>query len=165
MKKALVAYASKYGSTAHVAEWIGASMDWDVDVKNVEDVSDLSYGFIVLGSPIYNERPLDEMEQFVQRHTQTLVQKPKAIFVVTTDTESEAKNQRNLEAMKQMVPGAIVDQAIFAGEVDLIELSSQDQEQIGEYLNTIGEPKEGFRFLNEEKCRAFGRSLNQYIRA
>nr|HQD26703.1 flavodoxin domain-containing protein [Methanoculleus thermophilus] len=63
-ERILVAYATRYGSTADVAEAIGDELrksGADVDVKPVGEVRDLSlYRAAVIGSPIYMGKWLPE---------------------------------------------------------------------------------------------------------
>jgi menaquinone-dependent protoporphyrinogen oxidase len=68
--RTLIAYASRAGSTAEVAEAIGEVLresGIDVDVRSVKDVPDVAgYNSLVLGSAIWAGRPLPEMRRFVK---------------------------------------------------------------------------------------------------
>jgi menaquinone-dependent protoporphyrinogen oxidase len=84
--KILVAYASRNGSTAGVAEAIGKTLSESgaqVDVRPMQDVSDLTpYQAVVAGSAIRGGEWLPEAIQFVQTYRTTLAQKPFAAFLV-----------------------------------------------------------------------------------
>jgi menaquinone-dependent protoporphyrinogen oxidase len=82
----LVAYASKHGSTAGVADAIGkqlANARVAVDVRRVQEVSDLSpYRAAIVGSAIHGGKWLPEAMDFVQTHQSELSRVPTAIFLV-----------------------------------------------------------------------------------
>jgi ABC-type uncharacterized transport system involved in gliding motility auxiliary subunit len=90
MKKVLVAYASRYGSTAEVAQAIGARLgerDMAVDVKNVEEVKDLAgYSAVVVGSAVRVGRWLPAATKFVQQHKSALSGVPLAYLLEGTFT-------------------------------------------------------------------------------
>ena len=80
----LVAYASKHGSTAEIAERIGAVLrdaGLPVAVAPVREVTDLtSYTAVVLGSAVYMGRWRREASGFVTRHADQLAARDTWIF-------------------------------------------------------------------------------------
>jgi len=82
----LVAYATRYGSTAEVAEAIGDELrktGVEVDVQPIDDIQGLSrYQAVIIGSPIYMGKWLPEAQVFVERHQQYLRGIPVAYFAV-----------------------------------------------------------------------------------
>jgi menaquinone-dependent protoporphyrinogen oxidase len=84
--KILVAYASRAGSTAGVAEAIGQTLTESgaqVEVRPMQDIKDLApYRAVVAGSAIQGGRWLPEAMQFMQTHRAALAQKPFAAFLV-----------------------------------------------------------------------------------
>jgi len=84
--KILVAYASRAGSTAGVAEAIGktlADSGAQVDVRPMSDAPDLAaYDAVVAGSAIRGGKWLPEAMQFMREHRAELRQKPFAAFQV-----------------------------------------------------------------------------------
>jgi menaquinone-dependent protoporphyrinogen oxidase len=78
--KILVAYASRAGSTAGVAEAIGKTpmkSGAQVDVRSMKDAKDLTpYRAVVGGSAIRGGKWLPEAMQFMQTHQATLALKP-----------------------------------------------------------------------------------------
>jgi menaquinone-dependent protoporphyrinogen oxidase len=84
--KILVAYASRTGSTAEIAQVIGktlAESDVQVDVLPMKDVQDLTpYNAVVAGSAIRKSKWLPEATQFIQTHRAELAQKRFAEFTV-----------------------------------------------------------------------------------
>jgi len=124
----LVAYASGSGSTAEVAEAIGAELretNATVDVENVRNVVDLQpYGAVVLGSSIRAGRWLPEAVHFVRTYRSTLSQCAVAYFVTClTMIEKTDENRRTvrsyLDPILQLAPKIKpIDIALFAGSLD-----------------------------------------------
>ena len=84
--KILVAYASRTGTTAGVAEAIGKTLAESgalVDVRPMAEVKDLTpYQAVVAGSAIQGKQWLPEAMQFMQTHQAALRQRPFAAFLV-----------------------------------------------------------------------------------
>ncbi len=82
--RVLVAYATKKGSTAGIAEAIGeelGKMGFEADVRPVREVRDPSpYGAVILGSAIYIFRWRREALRFGRRHSKELRTRPVWLF-------------------------------------------------------------------------------------
>lgn len=82
--KVLVAYASKRGSTAEIAEAVAktlAEADFEVDCRESEDISDISpYDAVVLGSAVYMKRWRGEARRFLRKHSKQLAERPLWVF-------------------------------------------------------------------------------------
>ncbi|MFJ9370045.1 flavodoxin domain-containing protein [Nocardia sp. NPDC101769] len=80
----LVAYGSKRGGTAEIAEWIGASLRADhisVAVKPAREVHSLSgFGAVVLGGALYSGRWHRDSRHFARRFTRQLREHPVWLF-------------------------------------------------------------------------------------
>lgn len=76
----LVAYASKRGSTAEIAETIAATLRREglgVCLERCEDVESLDpYDAIVIGSAVYMKRWRGDARHFLKKHRKALRQKP-----------------------------------------------------------------------------------------
>ncbi|HEX5826106.1 MAG TPA: flavodoxin domain-containing protein [Candidatus Limnocylindrales bacterium] len=76
MARILVAYATKLGSTAEIASFIGAELDaagHDVDVASVNEVATIEgYDAVVLGSALYAAHWQRDANRFVQKHRAAL---------------------------------------------------------------------------------------------
>lgn len=81
---ALVAYASKRGSTAEIAETVAATLrraGLEVDLRSVEEVESLEpYGAVVLGSAVYMKRWRGDARHFLKKHRKALRQMPFWVF-------------------------------------------------------------------------------------
>jgi menaquinone-dependent protoporphyrinogen oxidase len=135
--RVLVAYASRYGSTAEVAEAIGNVLreeGFDVDVRHVADAADPGgYEAVVVGSPIYFGRWMSEAADLVTRHRAALAERPVALFTVCgtmmTDTERNRRHVRRwlgpvLRDAPEVRP---VDTGLFGGKVERRRLSLLDR--------------------------------------
>ncbi|WP_411575162.1 flavodoxin domain-containing protein [Streptomyces fradiae] len=82
----LVGFASAHGSTAEIAERIGAGLrahDAEVAVRALEEVDDPSrYAAFVLGSAVHDMAWLPQATDFVVAHEGLLLQRPVWIFSV-----------------------------------------------------------------------------------
>jgi menaquinone-dependent protoporphyrinogen oxidase len=84
MNNVLVAYASKHGSTAEIAEAIAQTLresDLTVDCKVADEVKTLEgYDAVVLGSAVYMKRWRSEARHFLSRHGKALATMPFWVF-------------------------------------------------------------------------------------
>jgi menaquinone-dependent protoporphyrinogen oxidase len=129
--KILVAYASRTGSTAGVAEAIGKTLSENgvqVEVRPMEDVKDLApYRAVVAGSAIQGRQWLPEAMQFMQTHRAALTQKPFAAFLVCmTLTISNGKYRAQVADWLQPVRTLAkpVSEGLFAGTLDISQVPS-----------------------------------------
>lgn len=130
MRKVLVAYASKAGSTGEVAEAIGQVLNAKgitVDVRQVKKVKDVSgYQAFVIGSAIRMGRWLPEATKFLEVHKNELSQSPTAFFTVClTLAEDNEKNRSEVKGYMQSVRAILepVSLGLFGGKLDLGKLS------------------------------------------
>jgi menaquinone-dependent protoporphyrinogen oxidase len=130
--KTLVTYASRFGSTAGVAEAIGKNLaenGMDVDVLPMREVKDLSqYQAVVAGSAINAGAWLPEAMQFVQTHRMELVQRPFAAFLVCMTLAMRNGDQYRghvaswLEPVRTLVRP--VSEGLFTGALDIGKIPS-----------------------------------------
>jgi menaquinone-dependent protoporphyrinogen oxidase len=131
-EKILVTYASRFGSTAGVAEAIGKTLSESgaqVDVLPMQSVKDLSaYRAVVAGSAINAGEWLPEAMHFIRAHRATLQSKPFAAFLVCmTLTMRNAQQYRGhvstwLEPVRTLVRP--VSEGLFAGALDIARIPS-----------------------------------------
>jgi menaquinone-dependent protoporphyrinogen oxidase len=81
----LVAYASRKGSTAGIAQAIGKELTregYTVDVSEMKSVTSLAgYNGVVLGAPVYTGKVTGDVAAFVSTHKDELSRVPVAGFV------------------------------------------------------------------------------------
>ena len=127
--KVLVAYASRAGSTAGVAEEIGEILrkeGIEIDVLPVQEVEDVTgYSAVIVGSAIQNRQWLPEAVQFVQDHREALAQRPVAIFLVCmTLTLGNGKYRNEVATWLAPVRAQVrpVSEGLFAGALDVSKI-------------------------------------------
>jgi len=129
--KILVAYASRTGATAGVAEAIGktlAESGAQVEVCPMQDVQDLApYRAVVAGSAIRGGKWLPEAMQFMHTHRAALAHKPFAAFLVCmTLAISNQKYREQVADWLKPVRALVepVSEGLFAGTLDIRQVSS-----------------------------------------
>lgn len=156
----LVAYATRYGSTAGIAEAIGDELRKagdEVDVRPVTEVDDLSpYRAVIIGSPIYMGKWLPESQVFIERHQQHLRSMPVAYFTMgLTIKEGDPEILRKAEASMDQVRMLVkpVDIALFAGRLESSSLSFTDRTIVKLIRAKTGD------FRNWEAVRAWAEAV------
>jgi menaquinone-dependent protoporphyrinogen oxidase len=154
MKKVLVTYASKYGSTGGVADAIGKELctkDVAADtvlIKNAGNIS--SYQGVVIGSAIYMGNWMPEAVDFVKKNRNILRQVPVAYFLVCMTLSQPTEENRTkvlsymdplLKAVPEIKPIGI---GTFAGALDYKNLSWLNKK----ILKSKGSPEGDFRDWN-----------------
>jgi menaquinone-dependent protoporphyrinogen oxidase len=135
-KTVLIAYASKYGATAGIAEKIGEVLRREglsVQVQPARDVSDVSaYGAVVIGSGIYIGQWLKEAAKLLQDQEQTLSQRPVWLFsdghTGEADPSSPAQGFHFSDRLKPVTDRIRPhDIALFGGMIDPKKISFADK--------------------------------------
>jgi menaquinone-dependent protoporphyrinogen oxidase len=121
----LVAYASRNGSTAEIAEAIGKELRLagrETTVSDLNSVTELEgYNMVVIGGPLYMGKIVSEVGKFIGRHTKTLSKKPIAAFAVGTSALSpdQAQKMSAQRALRSAVSPLIpIAETVFAGKLD-----------------------------------------------
>lgn len=132
MKRVLVAYASRYGSTAEIAQRIGSRIGQDTTLGQPFEVVTLpakevasldGFDAVVLGTAIIASKPLPDATAFMTRHSAEFAGKDFAVFIVgltpvKETTKSRAEMNIALSTLENGAPGArFIDSAIFAGAI------------------------------------------------
>jgi menaquinone-dependent protoporphyrinogen oxidase len=126
MARVLVAYASKYGSVAEVARYLGAVLrdhDARCDVVTSRDASELDgYDLVVLGTGLYMGRAHRDARRFLRRHREELEHMPFAVFAMgplSGEEEEKAKVRPHLDRALARYPEIEpVATEIFGGVID-----------------------------------------------
>jgi len=133
-EKILVAYATRAGSTAEIAETIGQTLalqNGAVDVLPLEKVKSLKgYKAVVLGSAIRIGHWLPEAVRFVEQNRDSLAQMPAAFFAVHlmnlgSDEANRKARLAYLDPVRKLVTPK--KEAFFAGVGDYKKVSWLDR--------------------------------------
>ncbi len=130
-KKILVAYASKCGSTAEVAQKVGQVLSQsgaEVEVRSAREVRNMEdYDAVVMGTAIRMGRPVGEITSFAKKFSKELAQLPTAVFSLGLSMKEDTAENR-AETAKFIAP--LVEQlpsrkstAMFGGKFDLNTVS------------------------------------------
>ena len=176
MTNNLLVYDTKYGSTEVIARWISEEMK-DIEVKKASEITSIKeYSLIVIGSPDYDDKPIESISEFIEKFSDDLKQKKIAIFVVCNDleeTEYQGKQiggKFNLDVLKRQLPKEnIVLEEVLGGVFNPKILDEQDQDRIVNFFSEVGKPikKEDLVFmpimnkLDRDRCKQFVNKLNK----
>jgi menaquinone-dependent protoporphyrinogen oxidase len=128
-ERVLVAYASRSGSTAEIAQAIGKEFiaaGYAADITEMNNVSSLSgYQGVVIGAPLYMGNLVRDVVKFVGRHKDVLTTLPVASFAVglTPVSEQVGNVDHAMECLHtSLSPIKPVGTILFAGRLDPAKL-------------------------------------------
>jgi menaquinone-dependent protoporphyrinogen IX oxidase len=172
MIRILVAYDTKYGSTERVAQWIAEGIaeretrETTVDVKNISHIVEVNYECVVIGSPIYEEEPLNSVITFLETRRISLEYVKVALFVVCGDYGHLPKDQlidAYVKKLEAHVSGKVVAREVFGGYFDLAKLSDEDKRIIEDFSKVVGHPITTMDLLDKDKAKGFGREIMKLL--
>lgn len=132
MDKVLIAYASKYGSTAEIAAEIGRTLEesgLSVEVRTVGSVHDLSaYRAAIIGSAVYAGSWMSDAVHLLENHEETLKGIPVWLFSSGPTGEGDPRDLLGgwlfPEAIQPVADRiAPRDITLFAGKIDMERLN------------------------------------------
>lgn len=116
--RVLVAYASRAGSTAEVAEAVGRVLrehGCAVDVLSVKDAPSVAdYDALVLGSAIWVGKPLPEATKFLEMNRAALGQRAVAYFMLCDTLKDDTPDNRE-RARSFTLPLAAIKEPVATG--------------------------------------------------
>jgi menaquinone-dependent protoporphyrinogen oxidase len=146
--KALVAFASKHGSTKEIAEFIAKTLEQHnvyTDVLYVGAVMNLSeYDAIIIGSAVYAGQWRPEAAQFLKVRTDILAEKRVWLFSSGPTGHGNATDllggflfPENLEYHRNKINP--VDTVVFHGNLDLTKLTLAELMIVNSYGGPLGD--------------------------
>jgi len=126
----LIAYATRNGSTAEIAQAIGKELQsagHTVEIAEMKTVTTLAgYNAVVIGAPLYMGSVLGDAGKFVKRFSGELATLPVAAFAVgmapaSNDAKKVGDSMKALHA--SVAPIRPVAATVFAGRLDPAKLS------------------------------------------
>lgn len=148
----LVAYATRTGSTAEVAETIARRLcaaGLTAEARPVADVTDVAdYSGAVLGSAVRYSSWLPEMISFLEANRAALADMPLGFFTMHMlalgDTPAEAAERAKYTASARALATPI-DEAFFAGKIDPARLSLVDRLMVRLVKSPVGDKRDWSR--------------------
>ncbi len=146
--KLLVTYASKYGSTAEIAEVIGQELikrEQEVVVKPVDQLDDLTdYDGFIIGSALYAGGWLKAAAEFLHSNQEVLAAHPVWLFSSGPTGEGDPNEivgewtfpEGLAEVVAKVKPK---DSILFHGYIDLDKLSFGEKMIIKSVKATVGD--------------------------
>lgn len=150
-KKIIVAYATKYGATAGIAEIIGEILNkagYRTEVLSVEKVTDLkSCQAIVLGSSVYIGQWRKKAAKFLKENVAVLSEKPVWLFscgLTGKDNPEDLKQNMNFPKKLQYLADQIKPKDItaFLGMVTMDKLNPLERMMFKKAEGSIGDFRE-----------------------
>ncbi|WP_174591787.1 flavodoxin domain-containing protein [Methanocella conradii] len=117
MGRILIVFDSKGGSSAEIVQWIregAVSKGAQVDVCKPEEVRSLDYDLITVGTPMYNDKPMESILNFLGWNG--LSNKKVALFIVCFAGIFGMRNfmvRKYLEELKGACRGKVVKMTSF----------------------------------------------------
>jgi len=138
--RVLIAYETRFGSTAEVADAVADVLrdgGITVEVRRASEVADPApYDAVVVGAPVYSRRWLTAACRWVGRHERLLERRPVWFFAlgirVPDGPHASARHTlRLLRRLHQMAPTVVPrDVALFAGAVNPAIVGIREQLQL-----------------------------------
>jgi len=158
----LVAYATKHGSTAGIAEAIAdAVVDHEVkaEAKSVDAVDDLGpYEAVVLGSAVYAGSWMKEAVAFAERHTAELARMPVWLFSsgpLGDDVKDHEEQPRQLPELRRAI--APREHRVFHGALDTSVLGFAERMIAKAVKAPVGD------FRDWDAIRAWGQQIAEEL--
>jgi len=146
--KLLVTYASKYGSTAEIAEVIGEELNkrhYEVEVKSVDDVNSLlEYDAFVVGSALYAGGWMKSAASFLRSNQELLAGHPVWLFSSGPTGQGDPNEimdgwtfPEDLKSVLDKIQPK--DVILFHGKIDPERLSATERMIIKSVKATVGD--------------------------
>lgn len=164
----LIAYATKYGATAEIAEALAEAIravGLTVVVESAETVRDVGqYGAVVVGSAVYMGQWRKEAKEFLARHEAALKQRPVWLFSSGPTGEGDPQVLLKgwqlpddvLKVAERIAPREIV---VFHGDMATDKLNMMEKF----IIKRVGAPTGDFR--DWDTIRAWGAAIAGAVRA
>jgi|Deesub1362B_J571_1020462.scaffolds.fasta_scaffold00031_32 menaquinone-dependent protoporphyrinogen oxidase len=131
-----IIYDTKRGSTRQIVEWMGEAVkDREVKIMQVNEVKNLDKcNLVVIGSPIYYERPLKSVLRFLELNEEELRNKKIAVFIVCIaeifgNIGREYAQKRYVGALLKRISGDVIKTGIIKGWFKNPDFSQKENAQ------------------------------------
>ncbi len=135
--KSCIIYDTKRENRAaeHFVRWMKKALEKagaEVGIYRAADAETIDCDLFIIGSPIYYERPMKTVLDFIESHSEDLKGKPTAIFVICMAQLFGNPTKRHIERyyitpLVDRLPEKPVDIAVFKG---WLRKTDRDQKEI-----------------------------------
>lgn len=163
-KRALIVYDTRYGATEQIANWIAEGIN-DADIQYADAVQGLNYDLIVVGCPVYNERPSARIIRFLDKNKDFLKNRKLALFTVSVPfdmTPERAKKfagQKDVKSLFDHVAGTVIASKAFLGRIELKEMSEFDRLSLRIWYFLKGQKMREANYMDRDQAVAWGKKL------
>ena len=122
--KVCIAYDTRRGSTTVIVNWMKEALKskktFNIDVKRAYEIDTLDYDMFIVGSPIYWEKPLGSVVNFLATNEETLKNKMVAVFIVCMaqvfgGLTTHYIKRHYLKPLEEHTPSLFIESGIFRG--------------------------------------------------
>ncbi len=135
--KTLLVYASRYGSTKLIGEWIIERLGFVAEIKDVKEAPDPSaYELIIIGSGVYNEKVLPEINIYIDKYLDVLEEKQVVLYAVCMDVEGVYLKGKIWGGWEYLLPlikkfkNPPLHAGLLHGEINPAKLSQEDYQKL-----------------------------------
>lgn len=174
--KTAVIYASRYGSTAEISEWIAqrfAAEGYSAEVINVSDANSAGeYDLVLLGSGIYSHGFLPELETFIEKNADELSKTATALFgvaMMTTPMMVRGKAMGGLlmlEKYAEKLGKSCISGGMLHGEMSFSKMTESDRKSLEKFYSMLSlspaeieERKKPRTLMEKKECWDFAEKL------
>jgi menaquinone-dependent protoporphyrinogen oxidase len=142
--KTLIVCGSRYGSTIVIAQWIAERLGFDCLITDVKDALDPGeFELVILGSGIYENGFMPDVNAYIDKHIKTLENKKKVIFGVCLDTSGFYVNGKIGGGWEYIRPAIEKFQnpplhaGLLHGEINPSRLTANDEKRLILFYNKM----------------------------
>ncbi|MCC5890521.1 MAG: flavodoxin domain-containing protein [Alkalibacterium sp.] len=156
--KTLIAYSSKHGCTETCTRLLSDCLEGEVERVNLKEESEVNlstYDTVVIGSPIYAGRILDDVRSFTEENMDALMQKNLGLFICGMQEEHTIREELELNYPAVLRKAAVVTDC-FGGEYHFDTMNFMEKM----IIKKVAKVKEDVSDIREETIQEFADKLN-----
>ena len=159
MRKTLILYESRYGSTKEAAKILalilGPARACRVD-EFEESYKDID--LLVIGTPIYSEQIDPKIVQFIEENSSWLKDKSIVLFCLSLD---RANGDAVLQKLLRDQQLKVISSKAFGGKLDLEKLNDEDHRILLVFQDKMGLPMQNVDNFSRDKIIEFALEIKQ----
>jgi len=142
--KTLLVYGSRYGSTKLIGEWIIERLGFDAEIRDVKEAPAPSgYELIIIGSGVYSEGVLPEVNAYIDKYLNVLEEKQVVLYAVCMDVEGVYFKGKIWGGWEYLLPiikkfkNPPLHVGLLHGEINPAKLSPDDYQKLLSFYNKV----------------------------